>query len=467
MKSYRDLIEQTFEFPQKEFKVRENELLFNDVPLMDIILKYGTPLKLTYLPRIAENIRYAQATFNTALERFKYAGKYTYCYCTKSSHFSFVVEEALKNDVHLETSSSYDMPIIRRLFERGRLRKDTYILCNGFKMPLYTQHIVEFLNDGFVNCIPILDNLREIDVYEKSVNGPFKVGIRVAADEEPGFEFYTSRLGIRYGDILSLYKEKIQPSGKASLKMLHFFINTGIKDTAYYWSELSRFIFKYCELKKICDTLDSVDIGGGFPIKTSLTFQYDYKYMIEQIVENIKWICEKNNVPVPNIFTEFGSYTVGESGAVLYAIIDQKLQNDKELWYMINGSFITHLPDAWGLNQKYILLAINKWDDPYHKVNVGGLTCDSMDYYNSEAHTGEVFLPMITDKEKLYIGFFHTGAYQESLGGYGGIQHCLIPAPKHVLVDRNEDGEISTQLFAPEQDYQSMLEVLGYRNPAP
>jgi arginine decarboxylase len=111
--------------------------------------------------------------------------------------------------------------------------------------------------------------------------------------------FILHAVGIRYSDIIPLYKEKIQPSSKASLKMLHFFINTGIKDTAYYWSELSRFIFKYCELKKICPTLDSIDIGGGFPIKTSLTFQYDYKYMIEQIVENIKWICEKNNVPCP------------------------------------------------------------------------------------------------------------------------------------------------------------------------
>jgi len=49
------------------------------------------------------------------------------------------------------------------------------------------------------------------------------------------------------------------------------------------------------------------------------------------------------------------------------------------------------------------------------------------------------------------------------LGGYGGIQHCLIPAPKHVLVSRNEDGEITTQLFAPEQTSESMLEVLGYK----
>jgi len=463
MKSYRELIEQTFEFPQKEFKVRDHELLFNDVPLMDIIKQYGTPLKLTYLPRISENIRSVQATFNNALQKFKYSGNYTYCYCTKSSHFSFVMEEALKNEnVHMETSSAFDIPIVRSLYEKGKLTKDTYILCNGFKMPLYTQYISELLNDGFKNCIPILDEMGEFEEYEKNVKTPYSVGIRVAADEEPKFEFYTSRLGIRYSDIIPFYRENIENSERATLKMLHFFINTGIKDTAYYWSELSRFVFKYCEMKKICPSLDSIDIGGGFPIKTSLTFQFDYKYMIEQIVENIKWICDKNNVPVPNIFTEFGSYTVGESGAVLYQVVDQKLQNDKELWYMIDGSFITHLPDAWGLNQKYILMAINKWDDPYHKVNMGGLTCDSMDYYNSEAHTGEVFLPMINDEEQLFIGFFHTGAYQESLGGYGGIQHCLVPAPKHVLIDRNEDGEYSTKLFAPQQTQESMLKILGY-----
>ncbi|HEU5290896.1 MAG TPA: arginine decarboxylase [Cyclobacteriaceae bacterium] len=463
MKSYRELIEQTFEFPQKEFKVRDHELLFNDVPLMDIIKEYGTPLKLTYLPRISENIRTVQATFNNAIQKFKYNGNYTYCYCTKSSHFSFVMEEALKNEnVHMETSSAFDIPIVRALYAKGKLTKDSYILCNGFKMPLYTQYISELLNDGFKNCIPILDEMGEFEEYERNVKNPYRVGIRVAADEEPKFEFYTSRLGIRYSDIIPFYKENIQKSEKAELKMLHFFINTGIKDTAYYWSELSRFVFKYCEMKKICPSLDSIDIGGGFPIKTSLTFQYDYKYMIEQIVENIKWICDKNNVEVPNIFTEFGSFTVGESGAVLYQVVDQKLQNDKELWYMIDGSFITHLPDAWGLNQKYILLAVNKWDDPYHKVNMGGLTCDSMDYYNSEAHTGEVFLPMINDEEQLFIGFFHTGAYQESLGGYGGIQHCLVPAPKHVLIDRNEDGEISTKLFAPQQSQESMLKILGY-----
>lgn len=461
MKSYFDLIDQTFDFPTQEFKVNGKYLEFHDIPLKDIIKEHGTPLRLTYLPKISENIQKAKTWFEGAMKKLKYKGNYTYCYCTKSSHFSFVLDEVLKNGCQIETSSAFDIPIVRSLHEKGKIDKDILIICNGFKRPLYTQYISELINDGFTNCIPVLDNMNELYVYKDLINKDFQVGLRVAADEEPNFEFYTSRLGIRYNDITDYYKEHIEGS-QASLKMLHFFINTGIKDTAYYWSELSRFMYKYCELKKICPSLDSVDIGGGFPIKTSLTFEYDYEYMVGQIVENIQWICNKNNVPVPNIITEFGSFTVGESGAFIYSILDQKLQNDKELWYMIDGSFITHLPDAWGLNQKYILLAINKWDHPFHRVNMGGLTCDSMDYYNSEAHTSEVFMPLIEEDENLYVGFFHTGAYQESLGGYGGIQHCLIPAPKHVLIDHDDNGKIRSRVFAEEQIEESMLKILGY-----
>jgi arginine decarboxylase len=108
------------------------------------------------------------------------------------------------------------------------------------------------------------------------------------------------------------------------------------------------------------------------------------------------------------------------------------------------------------------MLAINNWDKEYEKVNLGGLTCDSDDYYNSEAHINQIFLPKLDKKKPQYIGFFHTGAYQESLGGYGGIQHCLIPAPKHVIIDLDEDGEYYTKLFAKEQSYKSMLKILGY-----
>ena len=467
MDKYADLINQTFDFPTEEFQVEKNELIFNGVPLIDIIRQYGTPMKITYLPKISSQIQKAKLWFKEAMEKLSYQGSYTYCYCTKSSHFSFVLEEALKNNIHIETSSSFDIPIIRALYEKGKVDKDIFVICNGFKRELYRRHITDMINDGFRNTTPILDNLMEIDHYTEHVKEDFQVGIRVASDEEPKFEFYTSRLGIRYNDVVDLYLNKIKPNPRAKLKMLHHFINSGIKDTSYYWSELSRFVHMYCEVKKVCPELDTIDIGGGFPIKTSIQYEYNYRYMIEEILRTIQRICKDEGVPEPHIFTEFGIFTVGESGANIYSILDQKLQNDKELWYMIDGSFITNLPDSWALSQRYILLAINHWQERYQRIQIGGLTCDSQDYYNSEIHSFQVFLPKLPKDQKskgepLYIGFFHTGAYQESLSGYGGIKHCLIPAPQHVIIDRDENGKLTSRLFAEEQSSESMLKILGY-----
>jgi arginine decarboxylase len=458
---YIDLIQQTFDFPTDEFTVQNDQLSFHGVSLTEIIETYGTPLRLTYLPKISNNIKLITTHFQEVLKKYNYEGTYTYCYCTKSSHFKFIIEEALEAGVQIETSSAYDISIIRNLHQKGLIDKEKLLICNGFKRPLYLQQIVELIKDGFLHCIPVLDNLKEGEYYQSQLDEPYDVGIRLASDEEPQFEFYTSRLGIRSGDVIDYYHQKIKP-GKARLKLLHHFINTGIRDSAYYWSELSRFMHKYCELKKVCPELDTIDIGGGFPIKTSLNFEYDYRYMIEQVVENIQWICRKNHVQTPHIITEFGSFTVGESGAMLYSILDQKLQNDKELWYMIDGSFINHLPDIWGSGSKFILLPINEWKSEYQKVNLGGLTCDSMDYYNSEIDSSEVFLPVKENGKPLHIGMFHTGAYQESLGGFGGIQHCLIPAPKHVIVYRDQQGKIETRLFSEEQKSEDMLRLLGY-----
>ncbi len=461
---YLDLIEQTFEFPQDEFTVEEGELKFHDIPMMDLIEQYGTPLKITYLPKISSQIQRAKRMFNVAMAKVDYKGSYHYCYCTKSSHFSFVLEEALKNDIHIETSSAFDFNLIESLYNQGTVDKDLYIICNGFKKQSYIENIAGFINNGWHNTIPVLDNMHEFDDLDALIKEPTKIGIRIASEEEPKFEFYTSRLGIRYSDIVPFFEQKIQGNSKLSLKMLHFFINTGIRDNAYYWNELSKCVDVYCSLKEKCPELDSLNIGGGFPIKNSLAYEFDYEYMAEEVIAHIKSICQQRGVPEPDIFTEFGSFTVGESGATIYQVLDVKQQNDRERWYMIDSSFMTTLPDIWGIKQRFIMLPINKWDSEYQRVFLGGLTCDSQDYYNAEAHANAIFLPTIKGREEepLYIGFFHTGAYQESISGYGGIQHCLQPAPKHIIIDLDENGEYTTKLFSKEQTYKSMLKILGY-----
>ena len=459
---YIDLIDQTYHFPQPEFTLEEDSLHFHDINLMALIEQYGAPLKFTYLPKISDNIQRAKNWFAQAIEKHNYKGTYNYCYCTKSSHFKHVLHEALKNDIHIETSSAFDINIVESLKAEGKINDATYVICNGFKRDQYVKNIARLINNGQENCIPIIDNYEELSLLSEEITGDFKVGIRIASEEEPKFEFYTSRLGIGYKNIVPFYEDQIKNNDRVELKMLHFFINTGIRDNAYYWNELVKCLKVYVKLKKICPSLDSLNIGGGFPIKNSLVFDYDYAYMIDEIVNQINSTCAEAEVPVPNIFTEFGSFTVGESGGAIYQILHQKQQNDREKWNMINSSFITTLPDTWAINKRFIMLAVNRWNDEYERVLLGGLTCDSDDYYNSEQHVNAIYLPKFKKEKPLYIGFFNTGAYQETIGGFGGLQHCLIPSPKHILIDRDAKGNLTTQLFSEQQTSEQLLSILGY-----
>jgi arginine decarboxylase len=367
----------------------------------------------------------------------------------------------LKNKTHIETSSAFDFDIIKSLEKQKKINKDSYIVCNGYKPQRYIDRILEAYNNGYKNIIPVMDNLDELEKYG-TPSSPMNIGVRIAAEEEPKYEFYTSRLGVRYNDIVPFYQQKLQGNPNFKLKMLHFFIDTGIKDVNYYWTEFHKALDVYCDLKKICPELNSINLGGGMPIKQSLAFDFDYEYMINEIVSQIKTTCNNEGVDEPDIFTEFGSYTVGESGAVIFSVLGVKQQNDRENWYMLDGSLMNNLPDIWGLSQRFIMLPVNKWEAEFHPVNLGGITCDVGDYYNSDAHINQVYLPKIKPGEKLYIGFFNTGAYQDTLSGYGGIKHCLLPSPPHLLIDEKAKGQYTYKLFAEEQTAESMMKILGY-----
>ncbi len=469
--TYFDLIDQSYYFPQEGFDLRDGYLTFHGISLKYLIEKYGTPFRLVYLPQIGSQIRKAKNLFNRAIRKNKYGGSYFYCYCTKCCHFSHVIKTALKEDVHLETSSSFDIDLILRLYEEGTISKSLIIVHNGYKTEDYLRKIIDLNLLGFKNSILVLDSVDEVKrvkLYAKKLPRKLKIGIRMAVNEQPSSAYYTSRLGIPQSEIVNLYVNEIKKDDKLELKMLHFFVDSGIKDNMYYWGEFQKAMKSFVQLKKLCPSLRSINLGGGFPIRNNLGFEYDYEYIINEIVGNISRICAEEKVKEPDIITEFGKYTVGESGAIIFSVLEQKQQNDAELWYMVDNSLMNTIPDAWSIFEKFILLPINKWDNEYTQINIGGISCDHSDYYNSEDLNQQVYLPRYSKKEKepLYIGFFHTGAYQDSISGYGGIKHCLIPSPKHIIVDRNKKGDFVDHVYRNEQRVEDMLEILGYNKPA-
>merc|ERR1711974_469146 len=162
MAKYIDLINQTYDFPQEEFTLNNSALEFHGIDLMSLVEEYGAPLKFTYLPKISDNIQRAKGWFSEAIKKHDYQGTYNYCYCTKSSHFKHVLHTALKNDIHIETSSAFDINIVENLKAEGKISNKTFVICNGFKRDQYIQNIGRLINSGHKNCIPIIDNYEEL-----------------------------------------------------------------------------------------------------------------------------------------------------------------------------------------------------------------------------------------------------------------------------------------------------------------
>ncbi len=67
---------------------------------------------------------------------------------------------------------------LKELHAKGLLPKDKFIICNGYKRPMYQEFIVELIQDGFENLTPILDSKREINYYKEQAGTPYNVVVR-------------------------------------------------------------------------------------------------------------------------------------------------------------------------------------------------------------------------------------------------------------------------------------------------
>ncbi len=108
-------------------------------------------------------------------------------------------------------------------------------------------------------------------------------------------------------------------------------MNKGIKDDIFYWSQFNKVLNLYCQLKKICSrnwkASTSAAASRSNTPRVRLRLRLHRERDRGQHQERLQ---KKNKVPVPDIYTEFGSFTVGESGAVIYSVLGEKQQNDRE-----------------------------------------------------------------------------------------------------------------------------------------
>lgn len=419
--------------------IRDNVLYYKDINLLELVEKYKAPLEVAYTPMIEEKIKYLKDLFASKIAKHKYPASYYYAYATKANYYSEVVLTALNHVDMLETSSAYDIDIIYKLAKDGYIKPGYTIICNGFKNEKYVTTLSELLSMG-LHIIPIIENEKEYDLISSIKDHHIDVGLRYNSDFESRLiknnfssdEEFDNRFGFDR-DMCFRMAAKISSRPNLSLKVLHFHFGGSITDIDNYIKGYSNIMQVYCDLKKQYSTLEYFDFGGGFPIKYSLTYSFDYDKLVDKMIKATMTVCKDNKIPCPNLIGEHGRFTTGDHSFYIYKIDFTKATGNK-MWYIINGSLMNMAPDIWGIQQDFTILPVNLYNNTCIPVCLGGETCDPDDRYFLNDNNVKLFMPTIKEGETLYIAIFSIGAYQEIISGIGGLHHCLIPEGNELVI---------------------------------
>lgn len=137
-----------------------------------------------------------------------------------------------------------------------------------------------------------------------------------------------------------------------------------------------------------------------------------------------------------------------------------KMQEQIREKYLVNFSMFQSLPDAWGLEQHFPIMPLEKLDElPTLMASIWDITCDSDGEieYNSKSNPLILHDVDIT-QEDYYLGFFLVGAYQEVLG----MKHNLFTHPTEATITLNENGGYDIKNIVEAQSVLDILEDLDY-----
>jgi arginine decarboxylase len=454
-------------------RVRGGQLFLEDLNLTKLILGSdlpqglphppGSPLEIVYLPLIPEKIAALRKVFDDVIAETGYGGRFLYAYPSKANAAEEVVRKALQTGVHFEISSAMDVDLIRIMLSRGYLTSRQMILCNGFKPggSAYARHILD-LQRIHGNVVPIVDDLAELPFLADSGRA-FEVGLRQKSygrhDDIAEMNEANSQFGMQLTDIARA-AARIADAPNLTLRVYHAMVGGQIDREEDFIARLTPPIEIYAKLRQRHPDLTIFDFGGGIPAPMALDFDFDYPAFARLLLTAVQKICRRFGVPEPDLMGEVGRYTVAEHGAHIFQVELVKENKSKFPWYILNGSIMTSFPDVWALKELFTVLPVTNLDRPFRRVQLAGLTCDSDDVYPPKGSASPLYLP--ADADNLFVGFFGIGAYQEMLGGMGGVKHCVIPEADELIIDRDAEGKYTFRVNHG-QDLREIARTLGYR----
>lgn len=418
----------------KNLTIKNNELYFADLSVMELAKKYSTPLYLMDEDLIREKINIYKKAINEGFD-----GKGKVLYASKACSFKHIYEIARDENIGIDVVSTGEI---------WTAKIAGFDLSNAFyHSNNKTDDDIKFAIDEKVGYF-VIDNEEELfslDKIAKEKNIKQKILIRIT----PGIDCHTLEaistgkvdskfgFGIETGLVFDIV-EKCLKLSNVELKGFHCHVGSQVFDSIAFIKSADVMIKFISDIKnKFSYTAEMLDLGGGYGVRYVETDpEIDiYKNIIE-VSEYIKQKANEYKIDMPYIMFEPGRSIVADSGLSLYTVGSVKCIEGFVNYISVDGGMGDNIrPALYGAD--YTIIPVDRLDREFDKkYNVVGKYCESDDVLKKDIN-----LPNDIKRGDV-LACLTTGAYQYAMASnynrFGRPEVVMIKDKKDFVVVKRE-----------------------------
>ena len=335
--------------------------VLDELQLRDI----AAPVLLRFPDILDSRIKKISNCFRHAAEEYGYKGTNHIVYPIKVNQMRQVVEEIVshgsKYNVGLEAGSKPELHAVLAV----NTHASSMIICNGYKDQEYVELalLAQKMGRKVFLVVEKLNELKLIAGVARQLNVSPNLGIRIKLSsagsgkwEESGGD--VSKFGLNSSELLEALDFLRKNDLVDCLKLIHFHIGSQITKIRRIKNALREATHFYVQLSQMGFRLDFVDIGGGLGVdydgtRSSMgenSMNYSIQEYANDSVSQLVDVCEKNNLPHPNIVTESGRSLTAHHSVLIINVLETThlpIWNDNETIDENDHELTKELYDIW------------------------------------------------------------------------------------------------------------------------
>lgn len=297
----------------------------------------SSPVLLRFPDILDNRIEKISHCFANAAETYNYTARNYMIYPIKVNQMRPVVEEIVsygkRFNIGLEAGSKPELHAVLAT----NIDENALIICNGYKDASYIELalLAQKMGRKIYIVVEKLNELNLIADIARRLKITPNVGMRIKLSStgsgkwsESGGD--SSKFGLNSSELLEALAILKKRGMMECLKLIHFHIGSQITKIRVIKNALREATQFYVQLSKMGFNIEFVDIGGGLGVdydgtrssSSESSMNYSIQEYANDAVSAIVDVCEKNNLPQPNIITESGRSLTAHHSILILEVLE-------------------------------------------------------------------------------------------------------------------------------------------------